>query len=262
MTKNLRTIVYLAGFIISLHLALPAYVSSSFLASVIGQNGADKLVGLIFMAASAVALLGIGLAGRPLRRFGLKRTTINLSLLTAGAGLILALATAGRPGLAIIFFIAFYAGGIVLKFLLDIYLEDLSTNQATGQIRGLFLTLTNLAWLFVPLLVSHLINEIYFERIFILAAAMLVPFVCLIVWPLKNIAEPKYEPASLTAGLKLLRGRSLIRQVLMLNFTLNLFYAFMVIYLPLYLTVVLGLAWQDLGIIFTFMLLPFPLFQY
>ncbi len=265
MTKHLRHLVYLAGFIISLHLALPAYVSSSFLAATIGFGNTEQIVSLVFVIASIVALLSIALADRPIRRFGLRRTTLGLSVITAICGLLLAFIN--NPLVAVVLFILFYTGGIVIKFLLDIYLEDLSVNNITGQIRGLFLTTTNVAWLFAPLMASRLIDEIYFERIYLAAALLLLPFIYFIALPLKNVIEPKYEHVNLTDGLKLLWCRDglcpgPVRHVLMLNFTLNLFYAFMVIYLPLYLTSIRGLSWQDIGIVFTFMLLPFTLFQY
>ncbi len=273
MTKYLRHLVYFAGFLLSFHLALPAYVNSSFLEYFLGPNSADRAVGLIFMAASVLSLIGLATVDKPIRRFGLRQSTLGFSVITIAIGLLLSLTN--NPLIAIVLFILFYAGGIILKFLLDIYLEDLSDNTDTGKIRGLFLTLTNLAWLFSPLLASWLIQEINFGRIYMAAALIILPFIYLIIGPLRKVVEPKYEHASLVDGLKLLwclpantvEGRhgickTSVRNSLLLSFTLNLFYAFMVIYVPLYLTKTMHLAWQDLGIIFTFMLLPFPLFQY
>lgn len=261
----MRHLVYFAGFLLSFHLALPAYVNSSFLEGFFDPAHGEQIIGLIFMAASALSLIGLATADKPIRRFGLRRSTLGFSFITIALGLLLSLAT--NPLIAIILFVLFYAGGIVLKFLLDIYLEDLSDDTDTGKIRGLFLTLTNLAWLFSPLLASWLIQEINFGRIYVAAALIILPFIYLIVGPLRKVVEPKYEHASLIDGLKLLWCRhgickTSVRNSLLLSFTLNLFYAFMVIYVPLYLTKTMHLAWQDLGIIFTFMLLPFPLFQY
>jgi predicted MFS family arabinose efflux permease len=45
------------------------------------------------------------------------------------------------------------------------------------------------------------------------------------------------------------------------NFLLQLFYGFMVIYTPIYLTKHIGFSWSETGIIFTIMLLPFVLFE-
>ena len=235
MVKHLRHLVYAAGFLISFHLALPAYVSSSFLAAVTSSLNHSRLVGGIFFLAAAAALGGIATIDRPIKRFGLRATTVSLSAAVALLGLALWLST--NPWLSVILFIAFYASGLVIKFLLDIYLEDLSTNGATGRIRGLFLTLTNLAWLASPIIASRLINEIYFERVYLLAAAILLPFIYLIALPLKHIPEPQYAHHSFFTSLKLLSGRGelAIKQSIWLSLILDLFYAFMVIYLPLYL---------------------------
>ena len=56
-------------------------------------------------------------------------------------------------------------------------------------------------------------------------------------------------------------GRKNIRRIYYVSFALEFFYALMVIYTPLYL-MGLGFGWDKIGIIFTFMLVPFVLFQF
>jgi MFS family permease len=49
--------------------------------------------------------------------------------------------------------------------------------------------------------------------------------------------------------------------ITIINFILQFFYAWMVVYTPIYLHQHIGLGWQQTGIIFTIMLSPFVLFE-
>ena len=54
MKKN-RKIIYLAGFLLSIPLALTSYVNSSFLESYIGKY----YVGVVYILASVIAIFGL-----------------------------------------------------------------------------------------------------------------------------------------------------------------------------------------------------------
>ncbi|MBD3359492.1 MAG: MFS transporter, partial [Candidatus Buchananbacteria bacterium] len=53
-----------------------------------------------------------------------------------------------------------------------------------------------------------------------------------------------------------------LEKIFYLMFLLQFFYAVMVIYTPIYLNQTIGLPWDQLGIIFTVMLIPFILIEY
>ena len=50
-------------------------------------------------------------------------------------------------------------------------------------------------------------------------------------------------------------------RIITVQFILNFFYAWMVIYLPLLLSKEMGFSWPQIGVIFTIMLLPFLIFE-
>ena len=74
--------------------------------------------------------------------------------------------------------------------------------------------------------------------------------------------DPQYAPVSLKRMLRVLHKKSMVRGAILINALLQLFYVWMVIYTPLYLTQTLGYSWDKIGIIFSIMLIPFILFQY
>ena len=66
---------------------------------------------------------------------------------------------------------------------------------------------------------------------------------------------------SLVSIFRKIAKRENILHIYLISFTLEFFYAVMVIYAPIYL-IDLGISWKEIGIIFTIMLVPFVLFQY
>ncbi|MBS3074797.1 MFS transporter, partial [Candidatus Pacearchaeota archaeon] len=52
-----------------------------------------------------------------------------------------------------------------------------------------------------------------------------------------------------------------MRSVFIAQLMLRIFYAFMAIYLPIYMHEHIGFSWPEIGVIFTIMVLPFALFE-
>src|SRR5262249_53707709 len=81
-------------------------------------------------------------------------------------------------------------------------------------------------------------------------------------WYLRKLPDPRYDRIK---TLKFLRKffkdkhRTLAYSV---NFLLQLFYVWMVIYTPIYLSQHLGFSWQEIGTIFAVMLTPFLFLPY
>ncbi len=255
---HLRLLAYAAGFCLSLSTAIGAYIHSSFIAQFVGE----QKVGLVYSVAAACSLIASWQGLRLLRRYGNVR-----SLVILGCGNFLALTGAvifnqGVTG------VGFIAAHMVLSFLvainLDVYLEELSDDRTTGRIRGLFLTANNLAWLCSPLLASQLTAKLGFQAVFLMAALALVPFLYIVMRHLRDVVERQTAHLSLLNGLRSVlnpENRDL-RLILSIDFLLNFFYAVMIIYLPLYLHAHIGLAWTQIGIVFTVMLIPFVILDF
>ncbi len=260
---RVRLFTYVAGFAVAVATALPAYVNSSFLASVVS----DQKVGLVYTLASIAAIIGLAVTPTLIKWFGNIAVVTGVGSLTL-LSLILLSTNPNLKWWALGLFGFYYAAMFVLRFTLDLYLEHLSTNGSTGEIRGLFLTVINIAWLLSPLVAGVMITAWGFASLYFLAALMLVPLLYVASHYLSR-AEIKPEQlgrSQLSVIIGLLTRTDLktgnLRRILAIDLLLNFFYAVMVIYLPLYLTQTIGLSWSELGVVFTIMLLPFVLLEY
>ncbi|MCC6290835.1 MFS transporter [Candidatus Nomurabacteria bacterium] len=255
---RLRLLAYGAGFFLSFSTAIGAYINSSFISQFVGE----QRVGLLYSFAAAISLLASWQGLRLFRRFGNRRSIIFLGVTNF---LVLGNLALGNGHYSGIWLVVAY---IVLSFLtainLDIYLEELSDNQITGRIRGVFLTVNNLAWLISPFLASRLTSGSDFSLVYTIAATALLPFIYISVRQLKEVVKRGGENLSLASGL----GRVFasnnpdLRRIMTIDLLLNFFSAMMVIYMPIYLHQHIGLAWTQIGVIFTIMLIPFVLLDF
>lgn len=259
--KYLRLLAYLSGFFLTVHMAFPSYFNSQFL----GQYLSDSQVGFIYIIASLITIVLITYTPKMIRQLGLRRTIFWLTLANAAA--IFPLAFIKTPGWALFFFVAYYSLGIVVRYALDIYLEKISDDRTAGNIRGVFLTFMNIAWLVSPFLAGQLIADRGYSIVFLISGLMLLPLAYISFFGLEESAYHRRvaTPRLRGALLKLWRGESAqarnVRNILVADFLLNFFYAIMVIYMALYLTQDIGLSKTGIGLAFTVMLLPFVLFE-
>ena len=248
------------SFFLSLHLGLIAYVGSSFIARVVGVS----FVGLVYACAAAFTLVAVFLLPRVIKKIGIHTATIFFSI--ALFFILFGLAQFAIRPLVLVLFILSYILGVVVKFLLDLYVEHVSDDAHTGRIRGLYLTIGNSAWLCAPF-ISGILVEQSFAQVYAVAALALVPALFAIIYHLPRLRDFTIRESSLGDTLTKIwcarRGSHLqVAYALMLDFFLNFFYAVMVIYLPLLLHDAIGMSWTTIGILFTIMLTPFVILQY
>lgn len=246
-------LVCLLGFLFTLEATLPAYASSTFLAHFIGE----KMVGLLYAAASAAAIGIFAFMPKILRRAGNYRTTI--ALLSIEFLSLLALGVSGSFWLIGLAFIGFFVTGALIGFNFDIFLEHFSRDASTGRTRGAFMTSINLAWIVSPLLGSLILGDNRYGELFLAAAALVLPVAYLLSQSLARFDDPKYREAPLMETLDRVRRDKNISHIAAASFLLNFFYAWMVIYMPIYLHDHIGFSWGELGPMFGAMLLPFVL---
>ena len=250
-----RVVLYVIGFIFNLSYAIPAYINSSFLAGFVSE----KLVGIIYAASSILAIAAFMEAPNVLRKFGNLKTTVGLLTLEllSLAGLIW-----GNGTLAIISsFMLNFVTVVLANYTLDIFLEDFSSDAKTGRIRGMFLTIVNTAWLISPYLASKILGNFGFTGLYGISAILLLPVVVLIIVKLRGIAEPRYEKLPFWKSLGEIWTDRDIKGIMIIQMLLQFFYAWMVIYTPIYLHETIGFDWPTIGVIFTVMLLPFVILE-
>lgn len=249
--KHNRKIIHLAGFLFSISLALMLYINSSFLSSFISE----KLVGLTYALGSIISILALLVAPKIFRKTGGYKFLLIVVGLDALSILIFAFSK--NVWIAVPAFIFGFALNTLIVFSLDELLKIFSRDSATGRIRGSYLALCHLAYIVSLLLLGTILGASSFKIIYIVAFSVMVLLFLFSFFSLKDIPDPKYDNLkALQYVKKFFRDRNLFRAY-GINFLLQFFYAWMVIYTPIYLYAHLGFSWREIGIIFAIMLLPF-----
>lgn len=144
---------------------------------------------------------------------------------------------------------------------LDMILEAYSSDRMSGRIRGKFLTVMNTGILLGPLFSAFILGKYDYYGIFLLLLIFNLAISAIGIWGLRNANHRFHGKLTVVGVLKKVKRRKNIRRIFYIAFTLDFFYALMIIYTPIYL-INLGFNWSQLGIIFTWMLLPFVFLQY
>ena len=260
--KQLRIITYVAVFFLTFTSSLSSYVNSSYLATLVG----DKNVGLIYIISSLATIVITLLLPKILCRLGIKLSTVIISALSI-SGLMLVIWQSPILLMAVFGFIGYNTLTQVARYNTDLYLETISDNSDTGGIRGVFMTMINLAWLVSPLLASYILGPSdRFYLLYFISAVLMIPFMIIIgkILPERTVCDPASTWRDLIKRLIKLHKTAdqSLRKILMTDFLLNFFYAVMVIYLPLLLHEEIGFSWTEVGLIFTIMLIPFVIIEY
>lgn len=243
--------MYVLSFLFGLHTALPAYINSSFLSIF----SSEQAVGLIYTIASIVTIAFLFCISALLKKFGDYRTIIALIGVLFIS--LLGLATLKSPNLIFIFFIVTFTTLSLVGFIMDVLLESFSKDATTGGVRGIFLTSANVAWVISPAIAGLIIAGGDYGKIFLAAAILLLPILFLVQYHFKNFKDPRYEKLPFMGKTKKIGGDKNLFGIFVIAFLLQFFYAWMVIYTPIYLHEYVGFSWVQIGVIFSFMLLPF-----
>ncbi|MDB5194352.1 MAG: major facilitator superfamily transporter [Parcubacteria group bacterium] len=247
--------VYLANLFFSLSYALILYINSSFL----GKFFSPKDVSLLFVFAALGNIVFFFIAPLLLRSIGNTRTLVFFLLLQY-AGLAGLIVSTSSFAIAASFFL-YGSTAMMVFYSLDIFIEGISSDARTGEIRGITLTLDNLSVAIAPLLISVLAFDGQFKLAYFASSLLILPVIFIAFFCLKKFG-PGHEKSH-SIGLPFLEWwkRAEPRRATIARFVLELFYAVMVIFVPLYLSISIGFSWPVIGVIFSFMLLPFVLFE-
>ena len=90
---------------------------------------------------------------------------------------------------------------------------------------------------------------------------VIVTTACILLF-FKHFKDHHYDRPSPLLALSYVKKRPDIIRIILVNFSLQFFYALMVIFTPIYLHEVIGFDFKTIGIIFTVMLTPFVFLQY
>lgn len=258
--KGIR-IIYTAWFLFTVHIAVIAYINSTFLGSYLGEG----MVGLLYIGGYTLAILGLYTLPKLAKKIGHKKNlyaAIILSLVALSCIILSEVVWVIALG-----FVLYLLASTLIFFEFDILLESVSSDTTTGQTRGLFLTIMNMAWLISPF-ISGLLLDITgtsYRAVYILSAFVMI-LVLIIVALTGQKETPHDSPIHGKTYLwetfaKMFRNDN-IRRVFIASVTLSFFYAIMTIYTPIYVYSHIGFSWLEIGFMLTVMHIPFILLEY
>ncbi len=251
MTNKLNR-MYLVSFIFTLHIALSAYVNSTFLVSIMPE----KYVGILYTVASLITLVLLTNSSRILKNFGNKKITLGFLIINIIS--LIGLITSTNPIVTGSSFVLFVSTNTLVLFGIDIFIEHFSDKTKTGKTRGMYLTIVNIAWMLSPLISAFIMTkEGGYRTIYSISLIMAIFMMISLIFSVKTFKDKTYKRTPFFETFKFLKQNKGIQSIVIINFILQFFYSWMVVYTPLYLHEHIGLAWSEIGVVFTIMLAPF-----
>ncbi len=247
--------MYVLSFLFSLHIALSAYVNSTFLLKIISE----KYVGILFTISSLVTLLLLTKSINILKHLG-NRKFVILTLLINMVSLV-GMILSKNPYIIGTSFIVLNTTNTLVIFSIDIFIEHFGDPKTVGKTRGIYLMITNLAWMLSPLVTAFLITkEGGYISIYIISFIATIIMTIGLLFSVRNFKDRSYVKTPFLQTYRFLKENHHMLAITMINFILQFFFALMVVYMPIYLYEHIGFNWSQIGIIFTIMLAPFVIF--
>lgn len=265
--KVLFLLVYLVSFLYSFHYALPLYIESSFIvqflneANILGFTfSTERLVGLVFSIAALISAIIIFLYPRILKRWGNYRTTVTAMSLEVIA--LLALASTTSVPIVIVLFILHQILVNIIYLNLDSFVEAFSEDSKTGGIRGVFMTVLNIAIAVAPFMAGLMLTDHDFWKVYLASAVFMALGTIVVIKNFNTYIDPSYTVPTFKETFKRITDSHDLHSIIFLHFLLAFFYSWMVIYTPIYLNKNMGIEMSDiLSIIIPIALIPFIIFE-
>ena len=251
---NKRYFVYLANLFLGFHYYLIIYINSNFLSEYLSDGKLNILY-------TIGAILSVGLLfviPRVLNKLNAKFVLLFIAFVEFLTILSLSIFKSTTP--IVVSFIIYQAIGILILYCLDLFLESqLKDEKNTGWARALFLTALNITIL-ISLIVVSFVAENSLRIMYLLSAISLIPMALIVIYKFDTHIH-KNKVFKIKDIINFLKEDKDAFRILVVNFLLQLFYAIMVIYLPLLLIKTAGFDWGTVGKMLAIMILPFLIFE-
>jgi len=223
-----------------------------------------EAVATLYTISSSLAVLIFLFISRVLRKIGNVKLTLYLAIAELLA--LLTLGFTSSPKIAIIAFVLFMTLNPLIYLSIDIFSESLigDNEQKTGSKRGLTLTLMSLASVMGPLTLAFIVGDdnTNLYKTYLVSAGIFSLFILIILTQFKSFADPVYRDIKVLHAIRSFWIEKDVRNVFLAHFTLQIFFAWMVIYFPLYLATEIGLSWEKIGAIIAVGLLAYVIIEY
>jgi hypothetical protein len=252
--------LYAALVLLSFHWSLVLYINSTFLQEFFTTN----TVGILYTVGAILSIVFFLTVSNTLRAVGNVKL-VTFATLAEMLALIL-MATTSSPFVAGLAFIIHAVTVPLILFGLDIFMEQLigSREGGTGAKRGLFLTILSLTGALATLLAGYLIGDsgADFMLVYTAGALLLIPFLIIIRQAFGKFSDPTYSHIEFIKGISCFWHLRDVRNVFFAHFTLQIFFAWMVIFTPLYLYTEMGFNWEQIGQILFVGLMAYVFLEY
>lgn len=258
--KNVKTklnSLYLGIFLLAVSEAIIAYVQSTYL----NQFFNLSWVSGVFVISYILTFFVINYYPNLIARFNNFQTAIwalGFKILS-----LLIFIFSRDPYSIFIGFIIFIISFNLIFINFDIFLEAFSADVKTGRIRGIYFTIYNFGYLVSPFLAGQILEKLGFGYLFGLDLTLSALVILLLIYSFRRFHN-HFEGKSfqIKKTLQEIWRRKNIKKILYCAFIVQFFYAVMLLYAPVYLHQNVGLSWGQIGVIFTFMLIPFVILQF
>ena len=249
--KLLSFISFLFGFAQTLLI----YVTSDYFSEALGSKNVSTFYFIVYV----IALIGLLNMHKVIKNLG-KSTSFFLFFFVQIC--FLAFLTFVQPSLlGIILLMLYIVANYFSWVVLDVIIEDYSEDKKSGRIRGFHLMVLGAGVLIGPFVSTTILSNVGFNGLFI--ATIVLNAIMFIVGLVGLSGVNGKFRGNLTIrdiGMKILTNRDVLN-IYIISLALEAFYALMIVYSPLYLLSI-GLSWQQIGIVFTIMLIPFVVLEY
>ncbi|MBI1974606.1 MAG: MFS transporter [Candidatus Zambryskibacteria bacterium] len=249
--------VFVSVFFLSINFSAVLYVNSTLLS----QFFTPETVSVLFVLGAVGNILLFLIAPKLIESLGKRLLLFIFLLLAAGSTYALAYADTGLA--AATSFLVYSSVFFVIYYVFDIFLEEVSKDTRTGEIRGLYMTILNLGIMLGPVILALMVVGNQLAPVYIAATAILIPPILIAIFDLHSKTQEWHGLHRHHALLpfRLWWRTKSIRRTTLVKLVLEIFFAVMVIYVPIYLRI-LEFEWSELGVMFMIMLLPFVLLEW
>lgn len=231
------------------------YILSSYFVQISGEH----LVGSFYLVAFIVVLWLLMRLQPIVHSLGSVRFLGILLVGLIGTSFFLSLREPSWAGA--IALLAYLVCNNLVWSVMDVLVEDFSTDQVSGRVRGLYLTVMNGGLLLAPILSTKTLALAGYPGIFTVLGFGYMLVLLTVLLGLRRHTTARLPKISFLATLKKVVAKKNLLLIYIVSWTLEFFYAVMIIYTPI-LLLDQGFSWERIGFIFTVMLIPFVLVQY
>ncbi len=256
--KSIYTrILYLSYFFFSWGIGFTVYSNSKVIEII---NGRDY-IGIVYGLSAALSLILSTWVTPHLIKFLGNRKTVSLAIILSLISLIGIMHSYDKL-LTAISFILFFASQILISFSFDVFFEHNTLKGNSAQARGLLVSLQHIGRMLGPMIAAIMTYNSGLRAPYKISFLLLILTGILLFLGTKKFKDRSYSPRSLLSSIRMIWNRADIRKPLTSILLLQIFYALMVTFVPIYLADIIGIEPKSLGIMFTVMLLPFVLLGY